>query len=530
MSAEVIQFFTNLIGTEVPAVNNINPNLLKDLFNFSLPTDKADSLVQEVTKEEIKEAFFNQGNEKSPGPDGFSPFFFKKTWHVIESDVVAAISQFFQDSFLLPAFNTTIIALVPKLPNLSKSSFVKGRNITDNTLLAQELVRAYSKKNLSPRCSLKIDLHKAFDSLNWNFISAILKSIDLPRSFVTWIEICYSTASYPVSFNGSLTGFFKGAKGLRQGDPLSLLLFVLSLNVIFHLLNLAASRGLFNYHPKYKKIGLTHLSFADDRLIFYKGNVNFVTGVTCVLENFYEISGLKLNASKSELFDVGMSIAATEEIKKIKGFKLDILPVHYLGIPLLTRKISEKDCVILIDSIKTRLHNWSTKTLSYAGRLELIKIFLSSITNFWCRQVFLPHSVLKKIEQLCSRFFWKGTDKAGTGARVSWKNICHLKSEGEGSIWVAWLQNYVFKKKDFWTVDINSTASWSLKKLLKLRPEAHQVLSSGALNATAIWDFIREKKPKVPWQKLLWFPLHIPKHSLIAWMAFLDRLPTKERL
>ncbi|XP_038991407.1 uncharacterized protein LOC120114637 [Hibiscus syriacus] len=208
MSAEVIKFFTNLIGTADPAIKDTNQNLLKDLIKYSLPADKANDLVKDVTKEEIKKAFFSQGNEKCPGPD---------------------------ESFLLPAFNATIIAFVPKIPNPSKvkdfrplsccsvvykviskimvrrlttimpdlvtlnqTAFVKGRSITDNTLLAQELVRGYSRKNLSPRCSLKIDLHKAFDSLNCNFISAILKAIGLPRllNLAASREVSVSGLSY----------------------------------------------------------------------------------------------------------------------------------------------------------------------------------------------------------------------------------------------------------------------------------------------------------------------------------------------
>ncbi|XP_039020908.1 uncharacterized protein LOC120152868 [Hibiscus syriacus] len=553
ISAEVIKFFSNLIGTVDPAVKEIQPILLKDLIQFSLPVEKAAALEKGITKEEIKDAFFSQGNEKSSGPYGYSPFFFTYTWLIIERDFVAAISYFFKESYLLPAFNATIIALVPKIPNPSKVkdfrpiycssvvyktiskiivrrlytlmpdlvtlnqiAFIKGMSIIENTLLAQDLVRGYNRKNLSPRCSLKVDLHKAFDSLNWNSFSAILKAIRLPMIFTNWIFICFSTASYSISFNGSLSGYFKGARGLRQGDPLSFTLYSCHEHSS-RLLNLAASRGVFGYHPKCKRIGVTHLTFADDLLIFCKGNEESIIGVIVVLDYFYGISCLKLNASKSEFFVVGMSTGVLENIKQTTGFNLSSLPVRYLGIPLLTRKISEKDCM--------------------------------------CRQLFLPSSVLKKIEQLCSRFFWKGSDKTATGARVSWKNICFLKYEGglgikdmkswdkacmisliknilvgEGSLWVGWLNQYVFKEMNFWSVDINSTASWSLKKLFKLRLEAHQVLTPAANKASKILDSLREKKAKVPWQKLLWFPLHIPKHSLITWMAFLDKLPTKDRL
>ncbi|XP_039037235.1 uncharacterized protein LOC120174477 [Hibiscus syriacus] len=63
-----------------------------------------------------------------------------------------------------------------------------------------------------------------------------------------------------------------------------------------------------------------------------------------------------------------------------------------------------------------------------------------------------------------------------------------------------------------------------------MRSEAYPILTAGAATVRVIWDAIREKRPIVPWQKIIWFPLHIPKHSLISWMTLLDRLPTKERL
>ncbi|XP_039004055.1 uncharacterized protein LOC120131000 [Hibiscus syriacus] len=120
ISTEIIDYFSNLLGKVDPTVKETDPTLLKNLFHFNFPVDKADGLVKEVTKEEIKEAFFSQGNEKSPGPDGFSPFFFKKTWPIIERDINADIHQFFRDSFLLLAFNATVIALIPNIPNPSK--------------------------------------------------------------------------------------------------------------------------------------------------------------------------------------------------------------------------------------------------------------------------------------------------------------------------------------------------------------------------------------------------------------------------
>ncbi|KAE8676000.1 hypothetical protein F3Y22_tig00111640pilonHSYRG00245 [Hibiscus syriacus] len=189
------------------------------------------------------------------------------------------------------------------------------------------------------------------------------------------------------------------------------------------MLNLAAAKGIFAFHPKCKKIGLTHLSFVDDLLIFCKSNVDSVIGVLSVLDRFYQISGLNLNSSKSELFAAGISSRTLEDLKLFTGFKIGSLPVRYLGIPLVTRKLTAKDCEPLLGKIRQRLQHWS-------GRLELIRSVLFSVCNFWCRQLILPASILKSVDQLCSRFFWKGADTSTAGARVSWESICLLKYEG----------------------------------------------------------------------------------------------------
>ncbi|XP_038999482.1 uncharacterized protein LOC120125037 [Hibiscus syriacus] len=587
------KFFHSIIsGTEDSGVRNCAPNLLKDLLQFNLPSDVSSNLVKEVTDEEIQKAIFIQGNDKAPGPNGFTPYFFKKSWSVVGKDVVNAIKYFFQETFILPAFNATTIDLIPNVPNpnkvrdfrpisccsviyktitkilvkrlttllpeiisLNQSTFVKGRNIVDNTLLAQELVREYGRKVISPRCALKVDLQKDFDTLHWVFISAMLNALQLPNTFIGWIETCFKEARYSISFDGSLIGFFKGARGIRQGDPLSPILFVLAMNVLSRILNIAATKGLFAYHPKCKKIGLTHLSFTDDLLIFCKRNIESVSGVISALDQFYEMSGLKLNATKCELYTAGISFRNLEHILHSTGFKHDNLPVRYLGVPLVTRKLTEKGCVVLLEKIKSKLHHWSGTHLSYADRLELIRVILFSIANFWCRQLILPQAIVNRIEQLCSRFFWKGADEAATRARVSWQKICQTKYErglglkdtktwnkacmiqlirnilaGEGSFWVAWIKSYVIKGADILLVDDIANSSWCIRRLLKLRATAIPVLSTGATKTKDFWKELRVKGDKVSWHKLIWFPLHVPKHIIITWMTLLDRLPTRERL
>ena len=104
---------------------------------------------------------------------------------------------------------------MPMLVNPNQSAFIIGRNITDNVLLTQELVRGYGKVTLSLRCAIKIDLQKAFDSVDWGFIQ-VLEAMNFPTLFIDWIRGCIITSRFSISINGGLIGFFKGARGVRQ--------------------------------------------------------------------------------------------------------------------------------------------------------------------------------------------------------------------------------------------------------------------------------------------------------------------------
>ena len=94
-----------------------------------------------------------------------------------------------------------------------------------------------------------LDLQKAFDTLDWNFILDILAALKFPNQFIGWIKSCFTGSMFSISINGGLVGYFKGAKGVRQGNPLSLYLFVLAINVLCKMIDTAANYGVINYHP-----------------------------------------------------------------------------------------------------------------------------------------------------------------------------------------------------------------------------------------------------------------------------------------
>ncbi|XP_048605573.1 secreted RxLR effector protein 78-like [Brassica napus] len=107
-------------------------------------------------------------------------------------------------------------------------------------LLATEIVKDYHKKNISSRCAIKIDISKAFDSVQCPFLLNILSAMNFPQQFIHWISLCIST-SFSVQINGELYGYFQSTRGLRQGCSLSPYLFVIVMDVLSKLLDKAAS-------------------------------------------------------------------------------------------------------------------------------------------------------------------------------------------------------------------------------------------------------------------------------------------------
>lgn len=180
---------------------------------------------------------------------------------------------------------------------------------------------------------LKVDLRKAFDSIRWDFISTTLRALSIPDIFLKWIKECISTPSFSISVNGVSGGFFKSTKGVRQGDPLSLYLFVLGMEAFSRLLKSRFDAGWISHNPKAQEFHITHLIFVDDVMIFFDGSNNSLHGISECLEDFTTWSGLTINKNKTKLFTLGVDQRESAALASY-GFTAGTLPIRYLGLPL----------------------------------------------------------------------------------------------------------------------------------------------------------------------------------------------------
>ena len=312
----------------------------------------------------------------------------------------------------------------------SQTTLVKGRLLVENTTLAGELINDYHKNQGTKRITIKVDIAKAFDTLSWEFLFACLEGLQLPRHFIRQIRACVCTSSYMVGYNGSVHGFLKGKRGLRQGDPLSPYLFVMAMNCLSHMLNRAARQNRFKYHMNCSTTKLTHLSFADDLLIFIDGSIDSVQQLLQVLKEFELRPGLAVSMQKTSFYASGLSSGEIDTIKASTGMSQGSLPFRYLGVPLNSRKLTLTNCEPLLHQIKARFSSWSVKSLSFSGRLLLIKTVIAGITTVWCSAFILPKTCIKRINSLCSIFLWKGSIEGHNSARVSWETVVLTTRQG----------------------------------------------------------------------------------------------------
>ena len=187
--------------------------------------------------------------------------------------------------------------IMDKLVTPMQSSFVPGRHITDNIIITQEVVHSMRRmRGKDGYMAVKIDLEKAYDRLNWDFILDTLQDIGIPNRLINVIMKCFTSTKMLVSWNGDLSEEFRPTRGVRQGDPLSPYLFVLCMERLSQLIVKHVQEG------KWKAIQLgkdgppiSHLFFANDLVLFAKASFDQVTLLENVFRIFCDSSGQKIS-------------------------------------------------------------------------------------------------------------------------------------------------------------------------------------------------------------------------------------------
>nr|GEU32881.1 RNA-directed DNA polymerase, eukaryota [Tanacetum cinerariifolium] len=307
------------------------------------------------------------GTDKAPGSDGFTFGFYRRYWNLIESDVVDAISCFFQQGVIPKGGNFSFITLIPKVPNANmlkdfrpisligssykiiakilanrlvtvlgtlvnetQSAFVADRQILDGPFILNELVQWCKKKN-NQAMIFKVDFKKAYDSIRWDFLDDMLKKFRFGEKWCNWIQSCLRSSRGSVIVNGSPTKEFEFYKGLKQGDLLSRFLFILVMESLHVSFQRVVDVGLFKGIVLSLSLNISHLFYADDAIFIGQWSQTNIDTTTHVLDCFHRASGLRINMIKSKLMGISVDISKMEQAATKIGCVTLKTPFNYLG-------------------------------------------------------------------------------------------------------------------------------------------------------------------------------------------------------
>ena len=457
-------------------------------------------LESSILEEEVWEALKSMGRDKAPGPDGFPLEFFLFSWDVVKEDIMKVITDFDNFGFLDWRLNTTFLALLPKkddvesmkdfrpisligtifkliskvladrlkkvispLISTNQGAFIHGRQILDGVLLANELI--YSRIKAKENGILcKIDIEKAYDHVDWNFLDYVLSRMGFGSKWRFWVKTCIATASFSVLVNGSPKGFFKSSRGLRQGDPLSPFLFLMvmeGLNLLLHRAkDLSWIKGF-----KAHRMGtmVTHLHFADDTLVFLEANQEQVEKLRLVLTCFELVSGLHINLAKSKIFAVG-EVGNLDELAAGLGCEVLSLPSSYLGLPLGAKSTGVVKWDPIVERFERKLASWKKPLLSKGARVTLIQSVLSNLPVYFLSLFAIPISVAKRLERIMRNFLWEKKDGSQNYHLVKWDTITRSKLDGGLGIRNIKEMNKALLGKWHWRFGLDDDMLW--KKII----------------------------------------------------------------
>lgn len=398
------------------------------------------------TAQEVENALFMMGANKAPGPDGFTAGFFQTHWDLVGPSVTNAVLNFLEGREMPDDMNQTTIVLIPKIKNphdlknyrpislcnvvykicskvlanrfrgfldeiisQEQSAFVPGRLITDNVLVAYECTHYLKrKKGKSGACAIKLDMMKAYDRVEWNYLQGIMLKLGFADSFVNTVMRCVRSVKFSVRVNGSLSQPFVPSRGIRQGDPISPYLFLLCSEGLTCLLKaigpLHLSRGVrVGVHAPW----VSHLLFADDCIVFSEASRRGAERLQDVLDRYSRGSGQLVNKEKSAVFfSSNCSDEAKHEVRNVLQIETEALAEKYLGLPTALGRSSKEAFEYMPSRIRGLIGSWSGREASCAGREVLLKSVAQAVPTYPMSCFLVPKGTCKKMRTVISNYWW----------------------------------------------------------------------------------------------------------------------------
>lgn len=361
-----------------------------------------------------------------------------------------------------------------------RSAFVQGRLIQDNSVLTHEVFHMLRKKRSGRKfMDIKADIEKAYDRMEWVLILQALKCFGFNAMFINWISQCILTVSYSILLNGPPFGFFQPSRGLRQGDPLSPLLFIIGSEVFSRMFIREEQMARLHGIPLGRNVPpILHLLFADDLLIFSRATSEEAHVLSDCLHKYGNWSGQRLNSQKYSItFSRNVSNTASHSICSILQLPRKDNIKKRLGIPMVVARNKHQQFKFICERVKSRLEGWQMKTLSQAGQLVLIRSVAVALLTYTMANYVLPKAICSQLDSMMMQFWWDfPNDTHHHLCLKSWVSICRPKRDGGLGLKLVEDHNKALIVKMGWQILNNPEKMWV------------QIIHAKYMKSKFIWD------------------------------------------
>ncbi len=457
-SSRIIKEINDDKGNKITDISKI-PNVFRDFYhnlysNQSTESDTQDNFLsyarklsdeqreiieQPITALELKNALFSMREEASPGPNGLTVKFFKTFFDELSPLLLKLLDAAFTHGFLTKDFKLSYTVLLPKdsgslldvknfrpisLLNISfkmitkalsnkiapfiedlvhpdQAAVIRGRSIQNHNHYIRDLI-SLAKLRGDHSCILSIDQQKAFDRVSHDWMLKVLKANNFGPNFLKWISILNVNALSHILLNKSLSLEYILHRGVRQGDVLSPILYILTLEPFLEKIRQDVSiTGLHIPNKGTQKL----LAFADDTN-FFTNDVTSIKNIIDSFEQFGRASGSLINKNKTKCMAIGEEVDQIDElaIDKVKAIKL--LGIYY------TNEVDQSSIANwdhIIKQTESKINKIYYKQSSIFGRAILVNTFIEPKLIYPATSLDPPTEIIKSFKKTIRTFIFKGT-------------------------------------------------------------------------------------------------------------------------
>ena len=437
---EIVNYYSHLYKKEKHEIKHMESYICSQNIK-QLSSENKELCEGLLTVKECERAVFAMQKNKAPGSDGISIEFYQVFWSQIKTFLVDALNECYVTGLMSNTQRKGLITLLFKkgdshdlknwrpitllncdykimaavlaarvhkvigeIVHGDQTGYIKGRQASSNIRLTRDVIEYFIKNNKNAAIMLA-DFTKAFDVLDIRFLNLCLEKFNFGESFRKWISVLYTHISSSVLVNGWISKSFDIERGIRQGCPLSSLLFILAAEFMAN--RVRENNSIKPIIINECDFNLKLLQYADDTL-FFVPDVTSLKEILYELNQFGNLAGTKINKDKTVMIWLGdMDRSWNIDIYNLKWSHT---PVKYLGHYIHSNidKAVKMDWDDKLAKLKKILDSWKKRNLTIFGRVTVLKsLALSQITHLIIVDS-IPPNFLKTTESIVFKFIWNG--------------------------------------------------------------------------------------------------------------------------